>query len=62
MKDMLESMSKLFDLHVFTSSDKTYADLILKQIDPQDKYANKGIVELKDMLWKMMNETSFLAR
>jgi Dullard-like phosphatase family protein len=38
MKDMLESMCKLFDLHVFTSSDKTYADLILKQIDPQDKY------------------------
>ena len=24
--------------------------------------ANKGITELKDVLWKMMNETSFLAR
>lgn len=35
---MLEGIYKLFDLHVFTSSEKEYADLILKQIDPQGKY------------------------
>lgn len=35
---MLESIHKVFDLHIFTSSEKEYADLILKQIDPERKY------------------------
>lgn len=38
MKELLEGICKIYDLHVFTSSDKEYADLILKQIDPQAKY------------------------
>lgn len=38
MKETLNNLYKLFDLHVFTSSEKAYADLILKQIDPEDKY------------------------
>lgn len=35
---MLENLSKKFDLHIFTSSDKTYADLIIKKFDPESKY------------------------
>ena len=38
MTEMIEKLSKLFDLHIFTSSDKEYADMILKQIDPKDKF------------------------
>lgn len=35
---MLEKIHTSFDLHLFTSSDKEYADVIIKQIDPDCKY------------------------
>ncbi len=37
MIETVEKMAKQFDIHVFTSSEKEYADVILKQIDPHDK-------------------------
>ena len=38
LNELLENIYKTYDVHIYTSSDKEYADLILKQIDPQRKY------------------------
>lgn len=38
---MLENLYKKFDLQIFTSSDKAYADLIIKRLDPEGKYFMK---------------------
>ena len=36
--EMLEKIVKQCDMFIYTSSEKEYADMILKQIDPDDKY------------------------
>lgn len=36
--ELLEKSYEMFDLHLFTSSEKEYADVIVKQFDPDQKY------------------------
>lgn len=38
LTELLEKCYQTFDLHLFTSSEKEYADVIIKQFDPENKY------------------------
>lgn len=38
LTELLTKCAAEFDVHIFSSSDKEYCDLILKQIDPEQKY------------------------
>ena len=41
MAETLEKIYKNFDLYIYTSSEKEYADMILKQIDPESRFFKK---------------------
>ena len=41
--EFLEETSKLFDLHVFTSSLKEYADMVIKVFDPDDRFFKRRL-------------------
>ena len=41
LDDFLESVSKFFNIIVFTASERAYADACLDKIDPAKKYFSK---------------------
>ncbi len=43
LAETLEKIYKTFDLYIYTSSEKEYADMILKQIDPDSRFFKKRL-------------------
>lgn len=41
LEDFLEEVSLFFNVHVYTASEKNYADMILNVIDPKNKIQKK---------------------
>ena len=43
LKEFLEELPRMFDVWLFTSAKKEYADAILKKIDPDDSIFKKRL-------------------